>query len=165
MVFLSESPVQEVVISSTGKVVKPLKLVITAFGEANRRAREAGIYSDKDNSLLISKTIEKYLKKVKPENIKLSRVLWDRRFDRFIRNHSNSTLALICNTENADILLLGFLEEYIGGTAGQHDMYFYQYLCKSDDLVKESNQAYDRYPYQLDILKGLKSFFAPLRSI
>jgi len=162
MKFVDESPIKVVLKSSTGEVIKPKKIVVAAFAEIGRRAREAGIYSDEANSKLVAGTIEKRLNKTKSANYKIKRITWNKQLDEYLKNHRASILASICKENNADSIILGYLEEYIGGSAGQREMFFYMFSCKDEDVVKEKYESYDsyddKYPYQLDILKGLKKF-------
>ena len=162
MKLVDESPFDVVLKSASGKVITPKRIVVTAFGETGRRAYEAGIYSDEANSKLIAETIEKRLTKTKPANYKIKRVAWNQQFNEYLKNHHASVLVNICKEKNLSSIIFGYLEEYIGGSAGERDMYFYMFSCADEDIVKEKYASYDsyddKYPYQLDILKGLKKF-------
>ena len=164
MAFVDESPIQEVVKTATGEIAKPRKVVISAFAEVGSRAREAGISDDITNSALFAKEIQKQLKKVKSANIHLVRRNWGRQLDEFNQNHSTRILTTVCQQEKADSLLLGFLEEWLGGSGGlgERNMFYYSYDCKADDLISETYELIDDYdeafPYQLAMVKSLKRF-------
>lgn len=164
MSFVDSSPIQVVVTTSTGGIARPKKIVISAFAEVGGFAREKGIYDDATNSALFAKEIVKQLNKKKPANITLSRHGWGTSLQKFNKNHRTKDLNYLCKQENADVLMLAYLEEYLGGSGGlaQRNMFYYSYNCADDDLVKETYELIDDYdeafPYQLEMVKSLKKF-------
>lgn len=164
MSFVDESPIKAVVKTSAGTVAKPKKVVVAAFAENGDVAREAGIYDEATNSALFAKEIVKQLNKKKPANITLSRRVWGSSLKKFEKSHRTKDLNYVCKQENADILVLAYLEEWLGGSGGirPRNMFYYSYNCAEDDIVKETYELLDDYdeafPYQITMVKSLKKF-------
>lgn len=164
MSFVNESPIKKVVVTSSGGTAKSKTIVVSAYSEVGDVEREAGIYDTATNSALFSKEMVKQIKKKKPGNISVRKISWNRNLKEFNTSHRSRSLAAVCKQENADTLVLGYLEEWEGGSGGirPRNMTYYSYGCADDDLVKETSEIIDQYdeafPYQIALVKSLKQF-------
>lgn len=162
MDFVSESPLQQVVVSQSGEVIKPMKLLFSVYGDTNNRGRESGIYDDQAMSNAMAREMVKYLKKVKPANVRINKIKWNKQLYTYMVKHNRSIPAKLCDEYQADAILTGYLDDSLGGTTGSRDMYYQLFTCRTEDLVKEKYDTIDSYDekfaYHFDLIKHLKSF-------
>ncbi len=162
MSFVSEPPNMPVMVMHTGAVAKPFTLVFTAYGDVGSRTSDTGIDTVEEMSAAMGSEIERHLKKVKPANVKLVRLNWNKRLYRYAIAQNKQIPVEICKQHNADVILSANLEAHIRGNSGRRDLYYKLYSCKDEDEVKEQYDSYDhfdeKFAYHFDTITNLKKF-------
>lgn len=162
MSLINSSPITQVVLSESGEVIKPIRLVFSVYGDTNTRGRESGIYSDKAMSNAMAIEIQKYLNKVKPVNVNIEKINWNRNIYNYMVKRRNRIPVNLCQQYDADVLLTGYLDDSLGGTTGSRDMHYQLYTCRTEDIVKQKYDIVDSYEekfaYHFEVIKSLKTF-------
>jgi len=161
MEFVDESPVKKVVKSAPGESVKSIKLHFYVYGDTNNRGQASGIYSDREMTDAMTRVINKYLKKIKPENVKINRLSWNETYNDQLINEKKSFYLTQCSN-NADVVMSGYLEDYVGGSNGDRDFKLKLYTCRTEDLISKTYNTIDSYDeefaYHFEIIKNIKQF-------